>query len=1307
MKKALATLLALALFAGIAAAGTLTPGLERQMRGMNADDEIKVLVVMKDQVDIHSLDWQLHDSKTALDTRHRIVIEELQKTAASSQRGLLADLSAKATAGVVSGYTPHWIVNGVVVVTTVEVVRELAVRDDVDVIEADLQVELIEPIKSDKIASPDKAIGIAPGIVDIGSRRIWNELGVDGTGAIVGVLDTGVDGTHPALSARWRGNFAPAAECWFDAAGFGDPTPADHHYHGTHVMGTITGQAANDTIGVAPGAQWIASNVINMSTGSAFDNAVIASFEFMADPDGNPLTTDDVPDVVQNSWGVNEGFTGYYDCDSRWWGAIDACEAAGVVVTWSAGNEGPGGTSMRSPADRAATAYNAFSVGSTNHTAPYVVSSFSSRGPSGCGGAYAIKPEIMAPGDNIYSAEPGGTYQYLSGTSMAGPHVAGIVALMRSANPGLDVITVKQVLMDTAIDMGAAGEENTHGHGFIDGYQAVLTVMTGFGTVTGTVTDATSSLPIAGAAVAVSAPGETTRSLTTNALGVYSSMVPQGAWTVDVSAFGYIGDSAGVTVIEDATTTQDFALTPAPSAMLYGYVNDDSANPVSGATVTVLGTPLTPATTDPMGYYSLSMPTGSDYEVLAQAYGMGGHQQTVTAFSADTQLDFVLPELIFENFESGGFAVFPWDHSGDSPWTVDNTVAYEGTSSARSGVITHSQASTLSIDLDVVAAGNLEFYYMVSSENSYDYLRFYVDGAEVASWSGEVPWTLFSHGISAGLHTVAWSYTKDGSVNTGADAAWIDYVVFPAIVPPAYPNVSWTPPALFETLLPGGMATQSIMLSNSGEGTLEYIATAVLNPVPVFTATSPDLGKDDVDPRPGRHPLLGSGGPDAFSYTWIDSDEAFGPTYNWVEINTVGTPQTFSDDNNQSFPMGFTFNYYGVDYTNVNICSNGWASMTSTSTDYSNDPIPSATEPNNLMAVFWDDLNPSSGGQIYTYQDAANNRFIVEWEGVPYYSSSQYQTFQLIINADGTFVYQYHTIDDRQSATIGTENAAGDDGLSVLYNSTYIHNDLAILFSFVPPPAPWMTIAPESGFISPSGNGQIDVTFDATDTPLGTYEGYVLIQTNDPNNTQIIVPTTLIVYDEVPAEAGAISVSNGNGEVALTWIYDLSAIEGFNVYRRIEGESQAVRLNDAPVSSNGGRIDFVDSPAGLAAGTKLFYRYGMVVGGAEISMSPEVVVTFDGSLPTKYSLHANYPNPFNPSTTVKFEIPRAGMTRLAIYDVAGRMVKVLTNEVLPASAHSVVWNGDNDRGQRVASGTYYMRLTSGDYEAVQKMTLMK
>ena len=159
---------------------------------------------------------------------------------------------------------------------------------------------------------------------------------------------------------------------------------------------------------------------------------------------------------MQNSWGISEEFGyDYEDCDDRWWAVIDHCEAAGVITIWSAGNEGPGAATLRSPADRVTTPTNTYSVGAvdaTNYEYPYPIAVWSSRGPFGCN-SFIKKPEVAAPGVAVYSCIPDGGYsEDYSGTSMAGPHVAGVVALMWSANPELvgDVERTEQILIESA-----------------------------------------------------------------------------------------------------------------------------------------------------------------------------------------------------------------------------------------------------------------------------------------------------------------------------------------------------------------------------------------------------------------------------------------------------------------------------------------------------------------------------------------------------------------------------------------------------------------------------------------------------------------------------------------------------------------------------------------------------------------------------------------------------------------------------------------------------------------------------------------
>ena len=229
---------------------------------------------------------------------------------------------------------------------------------------------------------------------------------------------------------------------------------------------------------MAPGSYWIAAGAVDRGGGIERTVAdIILSFQWMLDPDGNPDTDWDVPDVCSNSWGVTTSH-GYPPCDDLFWSYIDACEAAGTVVIFAAGNEGTSG--LRRPGDRASDAYRNLAVAAVDaNTSGWPIAYFSSRGPTYCtpGDTAAIKPDISAPGVSVRSAYPGGGYVYMSGTSMATPHVAGVIALIREANPNLAVDEIKQIIYETAYDLGSPGEDNDYGWGMIDAYEAVMLAM--------------------------------------------------------------------------------------------------------------------------------------------------------------------------------------------------------------------------------------------------------------------------------------------------------------------------------------------------------------------------------------------------------------------------------------------------------------------------------------------------------------------------------------------------------------------------------------------------------------------------------------------------------------------------------------------------------------------------------------------------------------------------------------------------------------------------------------------------------------
>lgn len=582
-----------------AQAAILQEGLAAHLETLDDDDLVSVILIMEHQAPVADLNEMLKQERASLAQRHTEIVTALQE-ASLTQSDLLADLDARKVAGDVTGYTSFWISNLVVAQVTKAYLYELTARSDIAFIERNFGAELIEPIVDPQVGvDQGRGIGVTSGLRAINADRVWYELGITGDGVLVANCDTGVDGNHPALADRWRGAHGhPASECWLTLIGGNPNFPTDTNNHGTHVMGTITGlgAATEDTIGVAWDALWIATDPINQGVSYEFNNDIIVAYQWFADPDGDPQTHDDVPDVVQNSWRINEGFgLDYEDCDSRWWEAIDNCEAAGVVTTWSAGNEGPGSYSIGSPADRATTLTNAFSVGAIDGRGsyPYPIASFSSRGPTGCDVPEdrKIKPEISAPGVYVYSSIPGGGYtDGYSGTSMAGPHVAGVVALMRQANPDADVDLIKEVIMQTAVDHGTAGEDNDYGWGVIDAYEAVLAVMTGFGTLEGMVTNASDAgAPLGGITIEVVEADRTTESAED---GSYGMSVQPDTYTVTASHPSFDTETAhGIVIEADETTVVNFAMTDIAGPVFADVTElrstDDTVGPyVVEATVT-------------------------------------------------------------------------------------------------------------------------------------------------------------------------------------------------------------------------------------------------------------------------------------------------------------------------------------------------------------------------------------------------------------------------------------------------------------------------------------------------------------------------------------------------------------------------------------------------------------------------------------------------------------------------------------------------------------------------------------------------
>lgn len=465
--KVAAGLFLVLLFVSTALAGVVDQGLLAKIEKSDPQTLHSVIIFMQNQADITAMKHHHDLIQATRQERHRDVILSLQQTATETQADLLNYLVQGKHQGTVGEYRGFWIANMIIGELNRDEIMKVAARGDVATVYSDFKGEQEKPIIDGGYAPPS-ITSVEPGLRAVRADSAW-AMGYTGAGRLVCNIDTGVDGTHPALVNRWRGNNGySATESWLDTTNPNSHFPHDdgNPSHGTHTMGTICGrsQTTPDTIGVAIDAQWIAAMAVDVTGGN-----ISAAFQWAADPDGDPNSVEDVPDAISNSWGSIPVPPDV--CPPDFYSLIDNCEAAGAAVVFAAGNEGSGPMTLRIPANRITTDYNCFSVGAVDASGN--IASFSSRGPSQCDSS-TIKPEVSAPGVNIRSSVRGGTYEgNWSGTSMATPHIAGAIAILRQVNPNASVDTMKWALMHSARDRGNPGEDNNYGWGIINIKQAI------------------------------------------------------------------------------------------------------------------------------------------------------------------------------------------------------------------------------------------------------------------------------------------------------------------------------------------------------------------------------------------------------------------------------------------------------------------------------------------------------------------------------------------------------------------------------------------------------------------------------------------------------------------------------------------------------------------------------------------------------------------------------------------------------------------------------------------------------------------
>lgn len=407
--------------------------------------------------------------------RANAVVDLLQDTVAGSADDLSSVLAAGEDAGTVGGVEEFWIFNGFAATVDEGALYALAehpavasVHLDEEITLADSQATLADgPNPMSLLAgfgllNQSQSRSLNWGVDHVRAPEVWDQFGVRGEGVVVGIMDSGVDARHPAIADAWRGTKGDPDKSWFVATDERYAQPGDGRGHGTHITGAIVGQDGPNVTGVAPGAKWIAAKVFS-DYGRTTVSALHRGFEWMLAPGGDPSAA---PDVVNSSWGTNS------TNDREFWSDVDAWIAAGIVPVFATGNRGPRWGSVSSPASYP----HVIAVGASN---PYDrVASFSSRGPVTWGDERHTKPDVVAPGYRIRSAWPtslGGGYRLMTGTSMAAPHVAGVAALLRSADTDAGVREIRRAIEPTARPGQAWNSlpDNVYGNGIVDALAAM------------------------------------------------------------------------------------------------------------------------------------------------------------------------------------------------------------------------------------------------------------------------------------------------------------------------------------------------------------------------------------------------------------------------------------------------------------------------------------------------------------------------------------------------------------------------------------------------------------------------------------------------------------------------------------------------------------------------------------------------------------------------------------------------------------------------------------------------------------------
>jgi hypothetical protein len=536
------------------------------------------------------------------------------------------------------------------------------------------------------------------------------------------------------------------------------------------------------------------------------------------------------------------------------------------------------------------------------------------------------------------------------------------------------------------------------------------------------------------------------------------------------------------------------------------------------------------------------------------------------AYSIQTNFAIVVG-LIVEDFETNNFENFDWQFGGNADWII-STGAYEGTYCAESGDIGDNQTSSLYLEVNVLSAGELSFYKKVSSESSWDFLRFFVDNTEMGSWSGEVSWSQETYQIAAGNHTFKWEYTKDYSWSSGSDCGWVDYIIFPPI-----------------GIEPIGIVSGFVTDLSTGE--------------PIENA--------DIEG-------LAVSGPDG-SYSF----EILEGTYN-LTCTATG--------------------YYDLTVEDVIVSVNQ-----TTTVDFA---LEAFAMPQGLSCI------------VFDYNDVELTWDVPETtRDVPKISRTKSATR----STANTNRIKKSALDNTRDLTGYKVYRNGVEIAEITDPAILTYTDLALAVGYY---NYYITAIYDVGESLPSNIEPITITLPAPQNPQAVTQGAdIFVSWDVPANRALLhykVYRNLIMIADDVEETSYLDIDVSNG----TYTYNIRAV--------YSGGYQSVLSSDAIIE--------------------------------HVQTNAEGVI-----IPVKTELSGNYPNPFNPTTTIKFGLKEDCDVNIKIYNIKGSVVKTLVDGEMNAAYHEIIWDGKDNAGRQVGSGLYFYKMVSegnsGRYTSTKKMILLK